>query len=260
MRFVGWLASALGLVGIVVCNGLASLVWVLRRDLRARAGDLMAVPDAGLEVAITLTDGVSGWLVDVLGRIADIRARADDLVAAPVVDPVAANDLAAAIDEFIGGPYATMRAAYTGLRERAIAVSEALRGVGRAVPVLAISGVVAERLQAIDASLVEVDESMTALAQAGPAGLSEPGVAAAVSERAAFAEERFGAIAELVTDVEAWLHDTRDRVVEADRRTARLLTVGAVAGTILSLFAAGLNVLLFQQGRRWSRRDPTYRG
>jgi hypothetical protein len=114
MRFVGWLASALGLVGIVVCNGLASLVWVLRRDLRARAGDLLAVPDAGLEVAITLTDGVSSWLEDVVGRIADIRARADELVAAPVVDPGAANDLAAAIDDFISGPYATMRSAYTG--------------------------------------------------------------------------------------------------------------------------------------------------
>ena len=260
MRFVGWLASALGLIGIVVCNGLASLVWVLRRDLQARAGDLLAVPDAGLEVAITLTDGVSGWLGDVVAHIADIRARADELVAAPVVDPVAANDLATAIDDFINGPYATMRSAYTGLRERAMAVSEALRGVGRAVPGLALSGVAAERLQAIDTRLAEVDASMTALAQADPAGLSEPGVAATVSERAALAEERFGAIAELVTDVEAWLRDTRDRVVDADRRTARLLTVGAVAGTILSLFVAGLNVLLFQQGRRWSRRDPTSRG
>jgi hypothetical protein len=219
----------------------------------------MAVPDAGLEVAITLTDGVSSWLEDIVGRIADIRAGADELIAAPVVDTVAANDLATAIDDFISGPWATMRSACTGLRERAIAVSEALRGVGRAVPVLPISGVVAERLQAIDVRLVDVDASMAALAQAGPAGLSEPGVAAAVSERAALAEDRFKAIAEVVTDVEAWLQDTRDRVAEADRRTARLVTVGAVAGTILSLFVAGLNVLLFQQGRRWSRRVPTPR-
>ena len=88
----------------------------------------------------------------------------------------------------------------------------------------------------------------------GPAGLAEPGVAATVSERAAAAEERVRAIGATVAEVEIWLQDSRDRVAEADRRTSRILTVGAVAGTALSLFVAWLNVLLFQQGRRWSRR------
>jgi len=43
-------------------------------------------------------------------------------------------------------------------------------------------------------------------------------------------------------------------VVEADRRAVRALTIVAMVGTALTLLAAGLNVLLIQQGRRWSRR------
>ena len=256
MRIIGWLASAAGLVGVVVANGLASLVWVARRDLRERVGDLLSLPDAGLEVAGTLIEGVAGFVGNAAAGIADIRANADALAAAPVPDPVAAADLAAAIDEFFQGPYATMRTSYAVLRERAINTGDALHGLRRAVPVLTPSGPLAERLEALDARLQEIDASMTSLAQLGAAGLAEPGVAAQVSERAATAGERLASIGELVAGVDAWALDARERVAGADRRAARLLTAGAIVGTLLSLFVAALNVLLFQQGRRWSGRRP----
>jgi hypothetical protein len=254
MRILGWMASAVGVVGVGVCNGLVPLLWVLRASLRARAGGLLAVPDAGLEAAISLTGDVASWLGDASGGIDDIRAKADALARAPVVDAPAAVDLATAIDEFISGPYATLRTVYAGLRERALAVGDALTGIGKAVPVLAIAGAVADRLQAIDARMQEIDASVASLGRLGPAGLAEPGVAGTVSEQAAVAAERLQAIGESLTEVEAWLNASRDRVVEADRRASRALTVGAVVGTALTLFVAGLNVLLFQQGRRWSRR------
>jgi hypothetical protein len=254
MRILGWMASAVGVVGVGVCNGLVPLLWVLRASLRARAGDLLAVPEVGLEVAISLTDSAASWLGDASGRIHDIRTKADDLARAPVVDAPAAADLATAIDEFISGPYATLRTVYAGLRERALAVGDALAGVGKAVPVLAITGAVADRLQAIDARMQEIDASVTSLGRMGPAGLAEPGVAATVSERAVVAEQHLQAIGQSLTEVATWLGASRDRVAEADRRAARALTIGAVVGTALTLFVAGLNVLLFQQGRRWSRR------
>ena len=254
MRILGWMASAVGVFGVGVCNGLVPLIWVLRASLRARAGDLLAVPDAGLEAAISLTGDVASWLSDASGRIGGIRAKADDLVRAPVVDAPAAADLATAIDEFISGPYTTLRTVYAGLRERALAVGDALAGIGKAVPVLAITGAVAERLQAIDARMQEIDASMTSLGRLGPAGLAEPGVAATVSEQAAVAEKRLQAIGDSLGEVETWLRGSRDRVVEADHRAARALTIGSVVGTVLTFFVAGLNVLLFQQGRRWSRR------
>jgi hypothetical protein len=254
MRILGWMASAVGVFGVGVCNGLVPLLWVLRSNLRTRARDLLAVPDAGLGVAISLTDDVANWLSDASGRIDDIKAKADDLVRAPVVDAPAATDLATAIDEFISRPYATLRTVYAGLRERVLAVGDALAGIGKAVPVPAITGAVAERLQAIDARMQDVDASMTSLGRMGPSGLAEPGVAATVSERAAVAGERLQAIGESLTEVETWLRGSRDRVAGADHRSTRLLTVGAVVGTALTLSVAGLNVLFFQQGRRWSRR------
>jgi hypothetical protein len=76
-----------------------------------------------------------------------------------------------------------------------------------------------------------------------------------VSERAAAAEERIQAITATVAEVDTWLESGRERVAAADRRSAIVLTGGAAIGTGLCLFVAWLNVLLFQQGRRWSRRQ-----
>jgi hypothetical protein len=253
MRIIGWLASAVGVSGVVVCNWVAPLLWVLRHSLRARAQDLLAIPDAGLGVAITVTDTASSWLGEAAASVDAIKVQADRVAQGPVTDAAVA-DLASAIDAFVTGPYGTLRTVYAGLRERAISVGEAIEGMSRAVPLLSAAAAVTDRLQAIDARLLEVDASVMHLAQMGPAGLAEPGVAATVSERAVGVEEHIAAITEQVAEVDAWLHESRERVAKADRRTGRVLTLGAIGGTALTLFVAGLNILLFQQGRRWSRR------
>lgn len=254
MRILGWLASAVGIAGVFACNAVTPLLWVTRSNVRSRSRDLMAVPDAGLEAGIALTDTVTDWLGDASVGISDIKARADDLAAAPVVDAASAAGLAKAIDDFISGPYATLRTAYTGLRDRALNVGDTLRGIGRAVPGLAIAGAIADQLEAIDARMQGIDASMTSLAQMGSTGLAEPGVAATVSQRAVIASEHVQAIGQALTDVETWLQESRDRVIAADRRAARALTVGALVGTAGTLYVALLNVLLYQQGRRWSRQ------
>jgi hypothetical protein len=255
MRILGWLTSVVGLVGVVVFNGLAPLTWVLRADLRGRAKDLLAIPDMGLEAAGALTGAATDWLGEASDGIVDIRAKADALAREPAVDATAATDLATSVDAFVTGPYARVRSAYAGLRERALTASDALRGIGRAVPVLAVTGVIADRFTEIDARMLEIDASMSGLAALGPAGLAEPGVAVTVSERAAVAEERIQSITSTVAEIDAWLESSRERVAAADRKSVVVLTGGAAVGTGLCLFVAWLNVLLFQQGRRWSRRS-----
>jgi hypothetical protein len=79
MRILGWLASVTGLIGVVVFNGLAPLTWVLRANLRARAKDLLAIPDLGLEAAGALTGAAADWLGEASDGIVDIRVKADDL-------------------------------------------------------------------------------------------------------------------------------------------------------------------------------------
>jgi hypothetical protein len=254
MRILGWLASVAGLIGVVVFNGLAPLTWVLRANLRARAKDLLAIPDLGLEAAGALTGAAADWLGEASDGIVDIRVKADDLARAAVIDATAATDLATSVDAFMTGPYARLRSIYAGLRERALTASDAIRGIGRAVPILAVTGVIADRFTEIDARMLEIDASLSGLAALGPAGLAEPGVAATVSERAAVAEERIQAITSSVAEIDTWLESSRERVAAADRKSAFLLTGGAAIGTGLCLFVAWLNVLLFQQGRRWSSR------
>jgi methyl-accepting chemotaxis protein len=254
MRLVGWLASATGLAGIIVSNGLASLIWALKFNLQGRVHHLIGLPDTGLERAFELAETAASRLADVSAQIGDIQAKADALASVPVADAAAAADLASAVNSFVSGPYADFRATYVALRERASTISETLRGLGSAIPTLTLPGVVVERLQAIDARLEEIDASMTSLAAAGADGLSRPDIAARVSQGAGAAQERIDTLAELVTDLGARMQETRERLAERDRRITRLLTAGALAGSILSLFIAGLNVLLFQQGRRWSRR------
>jgi hypothetical protein len=86
------------------------------------------------------------------------------------------------------------------------------------------------------------------------ADLATPGTAVAIAEHAAAADLLLQTVGGLVTEVQAWLLDCSDRVEVAADRSARYLTAGAAVATALSLFLAGLSVLLFHQGRRLSRR------
>ena len=256
MRILGWLAMALGVIGIVAGIALAAGVWVIKPDIQARAHELVAAADRGLERATVLTDSVTTELADASARVGDVKARADELVAAPVVDPAVAASLSTTITDFVSGPYATLRGEYTALRERVSTVGEALRALDNAIPAVELPGTVTERLQEVDARLVEIDSAIIALSEAGIQVLSEPGVGGRIAERAATAQEILEAVGGVVTDVDVRLEEARARLVSTEDQIATLLTAGAGVGTLFGLYLAGLNVLLFQQGRRWSRRDP----
>jgi hypothetical protein len=256
MRILGWLAMALGVIGVVASIALASGLWVIKPEIQARAHELVAAVDGGLERATVLTDTVATELADASARVGDLKARADELVAAPVVDPAVAASLSTTITDFISGPYATLRTQYAALRERVSTVGEALTALDRAIPAITLPGTVTERLQEIDARLVEIDSTIVTLSEAGIQVLSEPGVAARISEHAATAQEVLSAAEEVVTDVEARLEETQGRLAGVDDTIATVLTAGAGLVTLVGLYLAGLHVLLFQQGRRWSSREP----
>ena len=103
--------------------------------------------------------------------------------------------------------------------------------------------------------MVEIDASVTYLSQLGPEGVAEPGVAADISERAARAQETLANVSALVADIE---RVARGRPWSPRGAGATLHAAGSpwapLAASIAGLLFAGLNVLLFQQGRRWSSR------
>lgn len=254
MRLIGWLASLLGVLGILFGNGLASVVWIVKLNIQARVRDLVAVPDGGLDIATTLTRSVAGGLTQMAGQIGEVQAAANRLAAAPAGDDAAAVELASAIDTFVAGPYSNFRALYQRLRERALSVGDALSRLGRSTPMIAVPQAAVERLQAIDERMIQVDAAVSYLSQLGVAGLGEPGVATQVAQRAATAQETLASVSELVAGIEGWIGEARVRLAAQERRFFRWLNIGTVVASVAGLLFAGLNVLLFQQGRRWSDR------
>jgi len=254
MRILGWSASAVGLVGVVTCTTLMPFIWVIRGDLAGRSRKLWAVAETGLEAASSQTDTATAWLGDASHGVRRIAGTAVDLARGPHGDTAAATDLVGAIDAFVAGPYASLRTAYAGLRERAMTVDGMLAGIRDAAPMLAVGAAVADVLQEIDDRMLEVDASVTRLHEMGAADLTAPGTAIAIAEHAAAADLLLQAIGELVAQVRDWLQNGSDRVDAAERQSVRYLTIGAGAVTAVCLFVAGLNVLLFRQGRRLSRR------
>ena len=67
-------------------------------------------------------------------------------------------------------------------------------------------------------------------------------------------------MSELVGGIEDWIGEARIRLAHQERRFFRWLKIGTVVASIAGLLFAGLNVLLFQQGRRWSNRDQERAG
>ncbi len=258
MRVVGWIASLVGVAGVIVSNGLIPVVWMLRLQLVARFRDLLAIPDGGLGIAITLADTVTDRIAELSTQIGLVRAAAERLADAPGVDTpdtTAASDLAATIAVFIAGPYAQLRDTYARLRERASTLGDALASLSDAIPIISLPDAAVERLEAIDARMAEIDVAVTELAAADARELAQPGVATRIGERAAAAQASLATVNEHVAAITDRMEAARDRLVDHDHRVTRLLTVGALTGSAVALLNAGLHVLLYQQGRRWSRSD-----
>ena len=258
MRIIGWLAMAL-LSRASSWRSAWPPDWVIRGELQTRVHELVASADAGLARSAALTDVVSGNIAAVSTRVGDVKARADQLVITPADGPIATG-LATAINDFITGPYTVLRTEYSALRERVTTVGEQLQALDLASPAVTLPGTVIERLQEMDARLQEIDAAVTAVGEATADGVAAPGIASRISERAAEVQQVVTGADEIVSDVAAKIQEELQvRLAAADDNVSTALTVGAGVGLILTFgfYFAGLNVLLFRQGRRWSRQEST---
>ena len=79
-------------------------------------------------------------------------------------------------------------------------------------------------------------------------------MAAQVAQRATTAQETLASVSELVGGIEEWIGEARIRLAGQERRFCRWLDIETVVASVAGSLFAGLNVLLFQQGRRWSYR------
>ena len=257
MRILGWLAMALAVVGVVAGLALATGVWAIRTGIEDRAVELIVSADQGLERATELSAKVGSKLTDVSGQVADLSVRADELAAAPLVDPATRDQLATTISTFVEGPYADLQERYATLRERVLAIDAALSMLDQAIPAIELPGTIMERLTAIDERIMNIDTLITDVSGMATDRLSGPSVSAQLATQLDRAEELLATASGALAEVDARLAATDDRLTGADERIANLLTGVAVGATLFGLYLAGLNVLLFRQGRRWAAPPAT---
>ncbi len=254
MRILGWLATALGVIGLIAGIGLSAGVWVVKPNIDTRIEGLVTAADSGLDRAGELVTRVEIKVGDITDRVTGIKTRVEALDAAPLDGPLA-TALATAITDFVSGPYAGWRADYAAMRERVMNVGESLTALDNAIPAVQLPGTARERLQEIDATLVDLDAQVTALGQSAATGFSGPGVLGIVSERIGQAEAWLVSVNQKVTDVGTRLDEARTRLADVHTNVSNVLTLGASGITVFWLYFAALNWLLIKKGREWSRRS-----
>jgi hypothetical protein len=252
MRVLGWVATALGIIGLIAGIGLAAGVWVIKPNIDVRIDGLVTAADSGLDRAGDLVDRVEIKMDDLTGRVTGIRSRVDALAAAPLDGPLATS-LATAITDFVSGPYAGWRADYSAMRERVMNVGESLTALDNAIPAVQLPGTARERLQEIDATLVDLDAQVMALGQSAATGFSGPGILDRVSERIGQAEAWLATVNQKVTDLGTRLEEARTRLATVQTNVSNVLTLGAGGLSIFWLYFAALNLLLAKRGRAWSK-------
>ena len=257
MRIIGWLAMALSVVGIVLGIGMAAGIWVIRGELQTRVHELVASADAGLARSAALTDVVSGNIAAVSTRVGDVKARADQLVITPADGPIATG-LATAINDFITGPYTVLRTEILRAAGACHDRRRAASGVGSRDP-RGHATRYGDRTAAGDGCPAAGDRRCSDGRRGGDSRwrrrtwhrIQES------LQRATEVQQVVTGADEIVSDVAAKIQDLRVRLAATDDKVSTALSVGAGVGLIFGLYFAGLNVLLFRQGRRWSRQEST---
>ncbi len=255
MKVLGWVAMAAAIVAIVIGLVAAVGVWVAKPGLEARVQDLLVSAADGLVRADELLDRTEASVAVASDAVARIDTLARSVAEDPVISEQTRTDLATSIESFITGPYADLQETYAGLAERVVAVSQALVMVDRLLPGVSLPGDVAQSLTSIDEAVTQLDATITGGAGLVTESLTGPSPAARVAERTQQVAATLTTVQGLIPGIDDRLSAAQTHVADAQAQLSTWANVLAVVVTLLGLYLAGLNVLLFQKGRQWAGRS-----
>lgn len=255
MRILGWLAMIAAVVAIVVGLVAAVGVWVVKPQLQASAEELVLAADEGLVRADELLDRVDAGVTVATDAVTKLNASAQSVAANPVLDEATRTQLAAGIESFMSGPYADLQGRYAGLKERIDSVSRLLVLADRMLPNVELPGDVAATLTDIDAAVTRLNDTVTGGASLLTETLTGPNASTRVAEQTQRLADALVVVNDLLPRVDERLTQAQARVAGLKDDLGTWFLAGAGLVTVLGLYLAGLNVLLFQKGREWSRRS-----
>jgi hypothetical protein len=251
MRILGWLATIVGVVGIVGCLAVAVGAWVVRPAVTDRAHEIVAIVDNGLQKTSELTDVATTRLTTVSEKLGSITSILDSVADSPLVDTAVGTAVRDAISGFVEGPYANLKADVSGLRERVLSIADVVTQLDAAIPGIELPGVVTDTITDVDARLTSLDSTVQSVNQVAGNGVT-------TSEQITQLSTQVGEIQQVVDTVVPALGTAKTQIGEAqvrldttsDRIDSTINWV-AIIVTIVFIYLALLNVLLYQQGRRW---------
>jgi hypothetical protein len=254
MRILGWLATVVGVIGVAICLVVAVGVWVVKPQVTDRAHEIVTIAHDAVQKADALAVTASGHLVTVSDKLTTIEGLLTSVAASPLVDTAVGTSIRNAISGFVGGPYANLKENVSGLVERVQGLSTVVQKLDAAIPGLELPGVATDAVDDIVAKLTTLDQTVTTVNDVAGNGVT---TSQQITQLSTLTSDINAVIQDVVPRLETArtkLADVEARLNGTDDRIERIAGISAIGVSILFIYLALLNVLLYQQGRRWVAR------
>ena len=234
-------AQIAGIVGIVVCLLLATLVLLGRAWLANGLEQVFAAGDAAFETGIATIDEAGTRITD---RAAELNGVAVAVAATAVDSPVPAALAARVVS--LGDRYDELRERYVALRDRIRSAVRYVRLVDRLVPAITLPPEPTGPLSEFDARIVALDQRISNIRAPGLATAKAQEVEAAISGLRTRADE----LAASAVAVRTAVVDMRAKVADVGGSIDMLLWLATGGVLLVIAYIAILNGVIVWLARR----------
>jgi len=251
MRFLGWLATLLGVIGVVVCLVVAVGVWVVRPPVTDKTHEIAAIVTDGLQQVNDLADVATARLGKASDSLGNITALLDSVATSPLVDTAVGTKIRDLVSGFVEGPYASVHQDVAGLRQRLTSIAGVVQRLDAAIPGIELPGVVTDTIDNVDAKLTTLDTTVASINDVAGNGVTTGQQVANLSTQVGNVKDVVDAIVPAIGAAQTQVTEAQKKVDHVSGRVDRWITWGALGVSIVALYLLMLNLLLFFQGRRW---------
>jgi hypothetical protein len=255
MRFVGWVAAILGVIGLVICLAIAVGVWFVRPEVVKQVDHVATVAVEALEQASGLSTDASELAVQVKERLATVASTASSVSGNPVLTAAADRLLSGTIATAVSGPWNALQESLSGIREKAVGLSTSVQALDEAIPFIQLPGVATGFVDDVDARWTEVDQTVQGLETIATEGVGTAERAQRIATAATEASEKLDAVNVALGQLHGRIETAQAQITDASDQVEGILGLSAIAITIIALWVGLLHVLLISQGRRWARSE-----
>jgi flagellin-like hook-associated protein FlgL len=255
MRFVGWLAAILGVVGLVIWLTIAVGVWFVRPTVVERVDHVARVAVEALEQASDLSTDASELLVEVGSRLEAVATTASSVSGNPILTAAADRLLSGTISNVVVGPWTQLQDRLSGMRETAVGLSTTVRALDEAIPFIELPGVVTGFVDDVDARWTEVDQTVQGMGAVATEGVGTAERAQNLARTATEASAKLDALNVALGAVHEEVETAQSQIEGASDQIEGILGLSTLAICIIAIWVGVLHLLLIAQGRRWIRGE-----